>query len=172
MRKNVLVSGERKSAKSQILAHGAKSPSPFITSLLVTRLTTSPSPTTPTTNNPHHRHHHHHHRLFPLRGPFESLRVRSLLSSSLLSSLSLFAITRSMVDPFFDRTASKWNIIDFTRDFLQNAAEHPTFQTLTDAWVYSISAINGDVTQAKGRRDKAKFLRELWDMVRVFNSFK
>lgn len=77
-----------------------------------------------------------------------------------------------MVDPFFDRTPTKWNIVDFTRNFLQNAAEHPTFETLANAWAYSIDAINGDVTQTRGRRDKAKFLREIWDVVCVFNPFE
>lgn len=77
-----------------------------------------------------------------------------------------------MVDPFFDRTPTKWNINDFTRNFLQNASEHPTYNSLTAAWTYSIDAISRDITLPKGRRDKAKFLREMWDIVRVLNSFK
>lgn len=77
-----------------------------------------------------------------------------------------------MIDPFFDRTPTKWNIIDFTRNFLQNASEHPTYSTLTDAWTCSIDAVGRDITQAKGRRDKAKFLREQWDMVCFVNPFK
>ena len=78
-----------------------------------------------------------------------------------------------MIDPFFDRASTKWNITDFARFFLESAPNKqqlPTYNNVTSAWTNSIKAISHDPTQTKRRRDKATFLCQQWDSVCMLRS--
>lgn len=72
-----------------------------------------------------------------------------------------------MINEFFSRSHTKWNLKDFLTYFLNPAQDHDqSLKALTNAWTSSLDAIRRDGEGNESSRSrKARLLREQWDKV-------